>query len=145
MVEQFEVAVSRYTFVGDQLQEQLSQIALKAVTQEELAALLVSYQLKFVQSALFQNKAVAIGSGNVLPDLMSQQQGGTRICYGMVVYALDGEAPTAQSIPFIVDTFGLELRQSFGSSPRAAAPHHAPTPNLSGLRAHSPRMAQGAL
>jgi DNA-binding transcriptional regulator LsrR (DeoR family) len=144
MVELFEVAVSRYTFIGDQLLEQQSQVALKAVNQEELAAMLASYQLTFVQSVLQQGKAVAIGSGNVLSETMTQQ-GGTRIFYGMVVFSLDGAAPTVQSIPYIVDTFYLELRESFSRSPRPAAAYHAPTPNLSGLRGHTPRFAQGAL
>jgi hypothetical protein len=143
-VEFFEVAVSRYTFAGDQLQEQQVQVAMKAVTPEELAGMIASYQLKFVHSALHLGKAVALGSGNVLSETMTLQ-GGTRICYGMVVFSLDGVAPTAKDTSAIAKTFNLELRENFSPSPSAAAANLAPTRNLGSSRAYSPQISQGAL
>lgn len=144
MVELFEVAVSRYTFVGDQLTEHLIQVALKGVNTEELTGMLASYQLKFVQSTLHKGKALAIGSGNVLSEALTAKAG-ARTFYGMVVFSLDGAAATTASIPFMVDTFNLELRENFTRPPTAQSTDRAPTQNLSSLRVHSPRFAQGAL
>ncbi|NWD57476.1 hypothetical protein HX878_22385 [Pseudomonas veronii] len=142
MFKHFEVAVSRYTFADDELKEHLVQVALTAVTYEELAALLSTYQLRYVHSALHQNKAVAIGSANVHPAPHGEQCA-ARIFYGMVVYSHDGAPPTEASIPYLIKAFELELRERPSSS--STTRQGASTPNLSALRGSSTQISQAAL
>jgi len=146
MFKHFEVAVSRYTFADDELKEHLVQVALTAVTYEELAALLSTYQLRYVHSALHQNKAVAIGSANVHPAPHGEQCA-ARIFYGMVVYSHDGAPPTEASIPYLIKAFELEPRESFKPEPSSTSTTRqgASTPNLSTLRGPSTQISQGAL
>ncbi|MGO4801022.1 hypothetical protein ACEN2T_17230 [Pseudomonas sp. W22_MBD1_FP4] len=145
MFKLFEVAVSRYTFAGDELKVHLVQVALKAVTHEELAALFSTYQLRYVHSALHQNKAVAIGSANVHP-VSHGVDGAARIFFGMVVYSHDGAPPTEASISYLVKAFELELRESTNAKQAPSASQQGVlTQNLRALPGRSAQISQGAL
>lgn len=146
MFKHFEVAVSRYTFIGDELQEHMVQVALKAVTYEEFAAFLSAYQLRYVHSELHQNKAVAIGSAIVHPAPGSQRSK-ARIFYGMVVYSHDGAPPTPASIPYLIKAFELEPRVRFSRGPGSSATIQpsAYEPNLSVFGGRDAQILQAPL
>ena len=120
MSGEYEVAVSRYTFVEGAMQRPLMQLGPRVVTGDELREMLASYQLRYIQPTLLLNKALAIGSPNVaVPDSDTEQ--GLSTYFGMIVRNIDGDAADAEHIPRLVETFGLELRDRFIRGEQAPA------------------------
>lgn len=124
--QQFELAISRYTFVDDVMQPPVIERGLTALNLSELKEQLSTFRLCFIQPALFKDKAVAIGSPNVVSPLVSELSA-TRTHYAMVICRIDGEAPTPEHISALTSALNLEPRQRF-MSPDSDGPSRGQQP-----------------
>ena len=104
----FEVAVSRFTFAGDELLDQEMVTGLRQVTQRELLELLDMHQLQYIQSTLHMGKSLAIGSGNIAPAGSE-----TRQYNGLVILTIDDRRPVEADAQVVASRGNLEMRQRF--------------------------------
>jgi hypothetical protein len=128
--KQFELAISRYTFVDNEMQAPSTERGLTALTFEQLQEQIETYQLCFIQPVLFMKKAVAIGSRNIVSPILSEMAN-MRSYYAMVICRIDGERPTLQHVQALQGALKLEPRERFMSPDPDGGPSSDLTPSRS--------------
>ena len=123
MSQHYEVAVSQFTCIGSVIDHQML-LAPCEVDAQEMAELIRTYELRYMQPTLHLNKSIALGSPNLFEGVGEPTD--TRMYFAMVVCRIDGHMPVLAHIPPIADTFALELREHF-MRPQTACADQAPS------------------
>lgn len=120
MSQHYEVAVSKFTVSGQSVDHQML-MAPRVVDSDEMARLIRTYELRYMQPTLHLNKSIALGSSNLFEGVSDPSN--SRMYFAMVVCQIDGQMPDLADIPPIARTFALELREHFmRPRPRTAEP-----------------------